>query len=325
MADDDAGFLASDPGPQASPPVSDSGTLQSDPSTGVYVGSDKPETAAPRAQPVGPNDKGNYALDSAQKRYQAAKAREDEADRQLQDQYQQIRALMARTQQPLPPTPQLQQVQTVQPTPTQQQSIGNILGNVAAMVAIGTAIFGKHRGGWGSAITQAGVGSFLQNFAQGRQEQSKEQYRIWKEAQTTIQENNKAKVQDYKDVVNDHRLDLAEQHQQLADLSYLRQDWRMYDAATRNAHAEVIKIMDQQQKALQARQTSSQKAMDEINKTLLKKQEAEQAKGEKVTSLPTFNVPKAKQMPIGTEFRSPDGTHYKIKSQDPFQVDKVAD
>ena len=312
MADDDQQFLASDPGPQASPPVSDSGTLQSDPSSGVYVGSDKPETAAPRAQPAGPNDKGNYALDSAQKRYQAAKAREDEADQQLQDQYQQLRALIAKTQQPLPPTPQLQQVQTVQPTPTQQQSIGNILGNVAAMVAIGTAIFGKHRGGWGSAITQAGVGSFLQNFAQARQEQSKDQYKVWKEAQEQIKQNNQAKINDYKDILADRRLDLSEQHAQLADLAYLRNDQRMASAAARNDHAEVIKIIQQQQKGADAYAKSTEKAMEGITKTLIK-QESERAKGEKVTTFPTNITPEqAKRFPANTEFYGTNGKHYKV-------------
>jgi len=287
-----------------------------------------------RAQPVTPEDTANYALTSAQRRYEEAKARDDAHEAQLQSRYEEMQATIARNQRAIQQAeqnrPELQQVQTVQPTPTQQQNIGNILGNVAALVAIGTAVFGKHRGGWGTAITQAGVGAFLKNFAESRQEQSKETFDQWKESQRLIQYNNQAKINDYKEILADRRLDLSEQHQQLAELAYERNDQRMYSAATRNAHAEVVKIMEQQQKAADAAKVSAQKAQDKINETLIKKQEAEQAAGKKVVSIPTFRtVADAMKYPIGTEFYDGKGVHYKItktgKTAEDFEVQPIKD
>jgi len=316
MADNSDTMVGSDtPVPADSAPTP---KQESDVNEQLFGGNQPGQYKQDRVEKAQPVDPANYALDSAQKRYREAKAREDEADRQLQSKYQEMQATIARNQQAIRETeqqrPQLQQVQTVQPTPTQQQNIGNILGNVAAMVAIGTAIFGKRGGGWGAAITQAGVGAFLKNFAEARQEQSSEVFKQWKESQELIWKNNQAKINDYKEVLADRRLDLSEQHQQLAELAYQRQDWKMYHAATQNAQAQVIKIMEQQQKGLDAAKTSNEKAQEKINETLLKKQEAEHAKGEKITEFPVNITPtKAKQFPKDTEFYGTDGKHYKVK------------
>ena len=73
MAISDQDFLAQDTGPQTNtdpPPAQDSNTLTSNAQDSGMVGTDKPETAAPRAQLVDP---ANYALDSAQRRYRKLK------------------------------------------------------------------------------------------------------------------------------------------------------------------------------------------------------------------------------------------------------------
>jgi hypothetical protein len=330
----DQDFLAQDPGnpaPGNSPVQQDPGSLQSDPSSGDYAGSDKPETAAPRAQLVTPEDKANYALKSATERYNAAKAREDAADARLQSQYNEMQATIARNSQSIREAeanrPQLQTLETTQPTPTQQQNIGNILGNVAAMVAIGAAIFGRHHGGgYGNAITQAGIGAFLKNFAAGRQEQSKEIYNQWKESQALIDKNNADKIKQYNEVLADRRLDLSEQHAQLAELGYYNGNSKVAQAATQKAYGEVTKQIQILQKAADARRVAAQKAVDGINKTLLK-QEKEKAEGKKITDFPVNVTPsQAKQLPKDAEFYGKDGVHYKVKVPgEQMQLDIIKD
>jgi hypothetical protein len=224
----------------------------------------------PKAQMVDPHpdEQGDAMLQEKTRIWQEHKQRAEEADAtyqryqgELEDINKQL--LAERATNPTPPTPR---PFPAQPDPNQQkQTAGNLFGQILSLVAIGSAVFGKHRGPYGSAIAMSGAGAFLKAFSEGQHEQGKEALETWNKSVELTSKLNAEDRQTYNEILANKRLDLSQQHQLMADVADMKGDSVMYDAASRRDLNDVMKVLANKMKA----QVAFSKAQIAINKTAI--------------------------------------------------------
>jgi hypothetical protein len=140
------------------------------------------------------------------------------------------------------PQPQLQQL----PAPPSNQSKlnwGTAIGDVLAMVAIASTVFGKHGGGYKQAIQMSAVGAFVNGIAKGHEQQAANSMDQWKEQTALIEKQNAQQVQDYKETLADKRLTLTEMMDVIKGRAEATRDSRMYQAAETKDLTEIIKAV----------------------------------------------------------------------------------
>lgn len=159
------------------------------------------------------------------------------------------------------PQPQLQQLPAA-PTGQDKLNLGTVIGDVLSMVAIGSAIFGRHRGGYSQAIQMSAVGAFLNGFQQGKEKVAKNALDQWKEQTALIQKNNEQQIQNYKDTLADKRLTLTEMMDLMKAQAESINDYRVLKAAQTNNLTEIIKAVHDQATA----STAYKKSNADVNK-----------------------------------------------------------
>jgi hypothetical protein len=230
-------------------------------------GNKPPNQAAPD-QPHKPEseEKGDPMLQEGMKIYAADRQRADESNatyEQLHNQIQEINKRLQNEPTPQVPTPR---PYPAQPDPQQQkQNVGQIFGNIMALVAIGSAVFGKHRGPYGSAIAMSGAGAFLNAFSKARNQEGKEALQYWNKSVELTSKQNAEDTRTYNEILANKRLDMTQQMDLLRTVAAQRQDSAMYTAAANKDLNNVMKVMSNKLKA----QVAFAKSQQNVNKTAM--------------------------------------------------------
>jgi hypothetical protein len=140
------------------------------------------------------------------------------------------------------PPPQLQQLPAA-PDAKSKLNWGTAIGDVLAMVAIASTVFGRHGGGYKQAIQMSAVGAFVNGIAKGHEQQAANSLDQWKEQTALIQKQNAEQVQAYKETLADKRLTLTEMMDVIKGRAEATRDSRMYEAAETKDLTEIIKAV----------------------------------------------------------------------------------
>jgi hypothetical protein len=229
-------------------------------------GGKKPENQTPAPPDVAAEAHADPLLDEKLKIYESDKKRYEESQSTydtMRGEVNRINEELKKTQAPQIPQPRPypqqggalmggQQQGQPQATPEQQAnqgSIGQTLMQVASIIAIGSAVFGRHRNPYSQIVQQSAIGGFLSGIAQGQKDKAHDQLQNWNKAVELTDKLNKEDTQTYKDVLANRRLDLTQQMDLLKDVASQRGDMRMYEAATKNDLTSINKILDDKFKA----------------------------------------------------------------------------
>jgi hypothetical protein len=111
----------------------------------------------------------------------------------------------------------------------------------------------------------SGAGAFLKAFSEGQYEQGHQALQTWNKSVELTSKLNAEDRQTYNEILANKRLDLAQQHQLMADVAAMRGDSAMYDAASRRDLNDVMKVLSNKMKA----QVAFSKAQIAVNKTAM--------------------------------------------------------
>ena len=190
----------------------------------------------------------------------------DRADR-YSEQQQQLIDHFQKDQSSQPSTPQLQQM-----PPLPQEAKGTAVQawfNVAAIAAVAFSMFGTRRNPYAQSALMGGLGSLFSGIAQGRQQKVKEDSVKWHQLNESIQSENKERLQNYKDIMANKRLDLSQQMDLVKMNAQFHKDVRLEGEAGEKNLAKIQKNIDDKQKQLKDHAAKSTKGTVPKNSVML--------------------------------------------------------
>lgn len=140
--------------------------------------------------------------------------------------------------QPLPPLP--------------QQKKNDFLSAATQMLAVAVPIamlFGVRGNGYAKGAMMSGIGSFMQNYAKGREQAAKDDMTRWTNQAQIIHASNQERTKIYKDILANHRLELDDQLKMINSVSKEFYDPTMAKASRTKDMSAIIKHLQNQEKA----------------------------------------------------------------------------
>jgi hypothetical protein len=226
--------------------AADDDTPQVDPvDAGTQAGqtADTPSEPMPDAVPGSPE---------SEQAYQDSLKASDEYTKQLKDQYQndlkqseQHSALqqfyidkLAKDQEEKPPPPQYLQQQMPPMSQEMKGTAAQTVFNVLAVAASAFLVFGSRRNPYAQAAMMSGLGSFFSAISQGNPNKVKQSAADWHKYNEGIIAENKERLQGYKDILANKRLDLSQQMDLMRMKAEFYKDGKMEsDAASKSLAA----------------------------------------------------------------------------------------
>jgi hypothetical protein len=147
-----------------------------------------------------------------------------------------------------PQTPQLQQM-----PPMSQEAKGTAaqtVFNVLAVAATAFAVFGSRRNPYSQGAMMSGLGALFSGIAQGRQDKVKQDSVKWHQLNESVQSENKARLQNYKDILSNKRLDLQQQMDLIKMNAQFHKDLRLEGEASEKNLAKIQKNLEDKQRQL---------------------------------------------------------------------------
>jgi hypothetical protein len=166
-----------------------------------------------------------------------------------------------------PSAPALQQV-----PPMSQEAKGTMaqtVFNVLAVAATAFAVFGTRRNGYSQGTLMSGLGSLFKGIAEGRQEKVKEDSVKWHQLNESVQAENKNRLQNYKDILANKKLDLGQQMDLIKMNAQFHKDVRLESEAGEKNLAKVQKNLEDKQKQLKDHAGKTTKGTVPKNSVLL--------------------------------------------------------
>jgi hypothetical protein len=259
-----------------------------DDSTGAVIDEDsEPDPATEAAsEPTSPS------TPEGEQAYQDSLKERDEYTKQLKDQYSQDlkrseahSALqqfyidkLAKDQESKPTPPEYLQ----QMPPLSQEMKGTAaqaVFNVLAVAATAFAVFGSRRNPYAQGAMMSGLGALFSGIAQGKADQVKKSSVDWHKYNEQIVAENKERLQGYKDILANKRLDLSQQMDLMRMKAEFYKDEKMEFAAKSKSLAAVHQniqykdkqIIDHQKKTTQGMTPKSSPAYNEWRQLVLEK------------------------------------------------------
>jgi hypothetical protein len=190
----------------------------------------------------------------------------DRADKYSQEQQQYIDHF-EKSQSGQPSPPQLQQM-----PPLPQEAKGTMaqtVFNVLAVAATAFAVFGSRRNPYAQGAMMNGLGSLFKGIAEGKQDKVKEDSVKWHQLNESIQSENKQRLQDYKDILANKRLDLAQQMDLVKMKAQFHKDARLESEAGEKNLAKIQKNLEDKQKQLKDHASKTTKGTVPKNSVML--------------------------------------------------------
>lgn len=209
----------------------------------TVTASDKADTS--NADPVLQESLRIY--DQDRKREEEARSYYDQMRQQIAQVDQRIKAA------PLPSVPEHMQV----PLPPDQQQLGQQQrGGVGTILAQGliiggilSAVFGRRHNPWANAALYSGMGSFIDGFTKAQHETATEQLQNWNRSVEYATKMNQEADRTYNETLANRRLDLTQQMDIIKTVAAQRQDVEMYKAATSKDLNQIIRVVENHEKA----------------------------------------------------------------------------
>lgn len=146
---------------------------------------------------------------------------------------------------PKPP----QQIQQLPPAPEEQKGqVTQRVLQVAAIAAVAFSLFGKRRNPYAQGALMGGIGSLIQGYLQGNAEKHKEDTVKWHQLNEAIHTENRERLQDYKDILANKHLNLAQQMDLLKMKGEFYKSSRMENNAAKGDLAAIQKHVEHMEK-----------------------------------------------------------------------------
>lgn len=244
---DDSQYVGSDN------PVAVSSDVQSSSGAPVPVASTQTTQPTQTTSSTGSDtsDTGDSVVQEAVKAYDADRARETEAQKyydqirsQIDDVNQRIQAM------PSPTPPEHMAI----PTPPDQQrqqngTIGTMLAQGIMIAGIASVVFGRRHNPWATAAITSGMGSFINGYTKAQHDLATEQMQNWNKSVEYAVKMNQEADRTYNEILANKRLDLTQQMDLIKTIAAQRQDVEMYKAATTKDLNQIIRVVEQHEKA----------------------------------------------------------------------------
>ena len=191
-----------------------------------------------------------------------------EEDTELQSLKSMSSMLAAQLKTPLPQKPQYQPYPPLPGQQPQKGDIGQFMMQVASIIAIGSAVFGRSRNPYSRMVQEASIGGFLSGIAQGRKDTAQAAMENWNKAVELADKRNREETQDYKDALANAHLSLQEQTQVIRSITEVRRDTEMYLAAARQDLDKINQLVKDKEKAITATNRAQIDAVSKAHKWL---------------------------------------------------------
>jgi hypothetical protein len=124
--------------------------------------------------------------------------------------------------------------------------------NVLAIAAIAFTVFGRKSGNpYAQGAVMSGLGALFQGYAQGKHQKAEDDKIKWHELWQAKNQENKDRVQQYRETLADKRLDASQQMDLIRMKAQLHHDSVLESAAEKNDLNAVVKNLEQKRKAHQ--------------------------------------------------------------------------
>jgi hypothetical protein len=141
--------------------------------------------------------------------------------------------------------------------------------NVLAVAASAFLLFGARRNHGSQGALMSGLGELFKGVAQGRQQKVKEDSVKWHQLNESIQAENKGRLQTYKDVLANRKLNLGQQMDLIKMHAQFHKDQRLEEAADQRNLAAVQKNLENKQRQLKDHATRTTKGTVPKNSVML--------------------------------------------------------
>lgn len=199
-------------------------------------------------------DDGDPVLTELLRHYHQDNKREEEARSYYDNMRKQIAEVDQRIKAaPLPSVPEHMQIP---PPPDQQQllqqqrgGVGTILAQGLILAGIASTIFGRRHNPWANAAMMSGMGSFIDGFTKAQHETATEQLQNWNHSVEYAVKMNQEADRTYNETLSNRRLDLTQQMDVIKAIAAQRQDVEMYKAANSKDLNQIIRVVEQHDRA----------------------------------------------------------------------------
>jgi hypothetical protein len=148
------------------------------------------------------------------------------------------------------PAPQ-QQAMPQMPQEAKNKAAESVM-SVLAIAAIAFTVFGRKSGNsFAQAALMNGVGSMLQGYAQGRHQKAEDDKIKWHELWQMKNQENRDRLNDYRETINNKRLNLQQQMDLIRMKAQLHNDAELEAKAEQGNLNEVVKNLEAKRKAHQ--------------------------------------------------------------------------